>query len=135
MCEILAYVDFWNIATKEPKWYMGFSDNTNFTFLSPVLADTAAIYGPCFPSFGFTPWHESVRDAFDILTGKTAVSHGYDLWERDDGSPEDPLAPYNLTEKTEYRYLNMTTLDKNFMFDTTKASRICPFRWTLENTK
>lgn len=38
-------------------------------------------------------------------------------------------------EKTEYRYLNMTTLDKNFMFDTTKASRICPFRWTLENTK
>lgn len=38
-------------------------------------------------------------------------------------------------EKTNYRYLDMLTLDKNFMFDTTKASRLCPFRWNLSNTK
>lgn len=41
----------------------------------------------------------------------------------------------NAEEKTNYRYLDMSTLDKNFMFDTTKASRICPFRWNLMNTK
>ncbi|MBQ5335641.1 MAG: NAD(P)-dependent oxidoreductase [Oscillospiraceae bacterium] len=41
----------------------------------------------------------------------------------------------NAAEKTNYRYLDMATLDKNFMFDTTKASRICPFRWNLMNTK
>ena len=38
-------------------------------------------------------------------------------------------------ERNYYRYLDMSTLDKNFMFDTTKAQRICPFRWTLTNTK
>lgn len=38
-------------------------------------------------------------------------------------------------EKTDYRYLDMETLDKNFMFDITKASRLCPFRWNIDNTK
>lgn len=38
-------------------------------------------------------------------------------------------------QKTDYRYLDMTNLDGNFMFDTTKASRICPFRWNIKNTK
>ena len=38
-------------------------------------------------------------------------------------------------QKTNYRWLNVKTIDKNFMFDTTKASRICPFRWNIKNTK
>ncbi|HBI85936.1 MAG TPA: NAD(P)-dependent oxidoreductase [Ruminococcus sp.] len=38
-------------------------------------------------------------------------------------------------EKTNYRYLDTETIDKNFMFDITKASRICPFRWNINNTK
>lgn len=38
-------------------------------------------------------------------------------------------------EKTNYRYLDTDTIDKNFMYDTTKASRLCPFRWTINNTK
>ncbi len=39
------------------------------------------------------------------------------------------------SEKSNYRYLDMATLDKNFMFDITKAARICPFRWNIKNTK
>ena len=38
-------------------------------------------------------------------------------------------------QKSNYRFLDVTTIDKNFMFDTTKASRICPFRWNIKNTK
>ena len=38
-------------------------------------------------------------------------------------------------QKTDYRYLDMMNLDGNFMYDTTKASRICPFRWNIKNTK
>ena len=37
--------------------------------------------------------------------------------------------------KTNYRYLDMDTVDKNFMFDITKAQRLCPFRWHITNTK
>ena len=38
-------------------------------------------------------------------------------------------------QKTNYRWLDTTTIDRNFMYDITKASRICPFRWNITNTK
>ncbi|MCD7708787.1 MAG: LD-carboxypeptidase [Clostridiales bacterium] len=101
MCETIEYIDFDAIKKAEPKWYMGFSDNTNFTFLSATLADTAAIYGPCAPAFGMEPWHESVGDAFDLLCGKKNEFSSYDKWEREGIRDEEhPYLPYNLTEPT-----------------------------------
>lgn len=99
MCEVLPYIDFERIKNAEPKWYMGFSDNTNFTFLSTTICDTAAIYGPCAPAFGMEPWHPSIGDAFDLLCGKLDKVHNYDLWERESRKNEEtPLNPYHVTE-------------------------------------
>ena len=55
MCEILDYVDFEAIKNAEPKWFMGYSDNTNLTYLLATICDTASIYGPCADSFGRVP--------------------------------------------------------------------------------
>ncbi len=99
MCEVLPYMDFERMKKAAPKWYMGFSDNTNFTFLSATYLDVAAIYGPCAAAFGMEPWHESVKDAFDVLTGKIHRVSGYELWEREGTKNEEhPLEPYNVTE-------------------------------------
>lgn len=99
MCEIVPFLDFERMKQAKPKWYMGLSDNTNFTFLSNILMDTAAIYGPNAPSFGMEPWHESITDTFDLLCGKTKQIHGYDMWELEGLKDEEhPLLPYNLTE-------------------------------------
>ncbi|MCM1283940.1 MAG: LD-carboxypeptidase [Muribaculaceae bacterium] len=99
MCEVVPYIDFEAIAKAKPKWYMGFSDNTNFTFLSTTLCDTAAIYGPCASAFGMEPLHPSVQDAFDLLCGRKDTFTNYDLWERESlKTEEEPLAPYNVTE-------------------------------------
>lgn len=99
MCEVVPHMDFARMKEAEPKWYMGFSDNTNFTFLSATLMDTAAIYGPCASAFGMEPWHSSIQDAWDILCGKTDTVKGYDLWEREWSKDEEhPLLPYNVTE-------------------------------------
>ncbi len=38
-------------------------------------------------------------------------------------------------EKTNYRYLDLKTILNNTSYDTSKASRLCPFRWNLNNTK
>lgn len=38
-------------------------------------------------------------------------------------------------EKRNNRYLDLFTIDKSFMYDTTKAQRLCPFRWNIKNTK
>ena len=118
MCEVVPYIDFEKIKQSEPKWYMGFSDNTNYTFLSAILADTASVYGPCAPAFGREPWDESIKDALSLLSGEIDEVQGYEMWESGDfGNDEggdgeisteepDPLETYHLDRKTEYRYFN-----------------------------
>ena len=102
MCEVVPYMDFERMKQAKPKWFMGFSDNSNFTFLSATLMDTAAIYGPCAAAFGMEPWHPAICDAWDLLTGKTDTIHGYDLWEKESlKDAENPLLPYNVTESRE----------------------------------
>ncbi|MBQ6811579.1 MAG: LD-carboxypeptidase [Agathobacter sp.] len=99
MCEVVPFIDFENLKKVEPKWYMGYSDNTNFTFLSATLMDTAAIYGPCAPAFGMEPWHPALQDACDLLRGKIDTVTGYGLWEKESLKDEEhPLVPYNVTE-------------------------------------
>ena len=58
MCEVISHIDFCALANAKPKWFMGYSDNTNLTFLLTTLADTATVYGPNAASFGMEPWHE-----------------------------------------------------------------------------
>lgn len=99
MCEDLPYVDFEAIAKARPKWYLGYSDNTNLTFTLPVLCDTVAVYGPCVSEFGMEILHKSVEDAFKIMTGEIKSVENYDKWEIDElKSDENPYAPYNVTE-------------------------------------
>ncbi len=99
MCEDLNYLDFDKIAKSKPKWYMGYSDNTNMTFLLTTLCDTASIYGPCAASFGMEPWHPAIEDAFALLTGEKLTVYGYDAYEvESEKDEENPLAPYNVTE-------------------------------------
>ena len=128
MCEVVPYIDFERVKQSKPKWYMGYSDNTNMTFLLTTLCDTASIYGPCAAAFGMEPWHRSLQDAMKVLTGeacrdemkflaseegKTACKaesqkegnllsirvHGYDLWEKESlKNEENTLLPYNVTE-------------------------------------
>lgn len=106
MCEILDYVDFDRIRKAKPKWYMGYSDNTNMTFLLTTLCDTASVYGPCASSFGMEPWHRSLEDAMALLQGQKLTMMGYDMWEREQLKDEEhPYEPYNLTETTVIKYI------------------------------
>ena len=101
MCEILDYMDFEKLKASRPKWFMGYSDNTNMTFLLTTICDTASIYGPQASAFGMEIWHKSITDAMEILEGKRNVVTGYDGFEKESlKSEETPLAPYNITEKS-----------------------------------
>ena len=106
MCEILDYVDFDKIGKAAPKWYMGYSDNTNMTFLLTTLCDTASVYGPCASSYGMEPLHQSLEDAMMLLQGRKLTMQGYDMWEKESVKDEEqPYAPYNLTETTVIKYI------------------------------
>ena len=78
MCEILPFIDFNELKKYPPKYFMGYSDNTNLTFTLTTHLDIATIYGDHAPSFGVEPWHRQNKDAYKIMTGKkfTQVKYG-----------------------------------------------------------
>ena len=97
MCEMLPYVDFEAIARGEAKWFMGFSDNTNLTFLLPTLCDTMSVYGPCAPSFFQKKWRYSEADAFRLLEGEKHFE-GYPKWSISHSNEKHPLWGYRMSQ-------------------------------------
>lgn len=115
MCEVISHIDFCDLANAKPKWFMGYSDNTNLIFLLTTLADTAAVYGPCAAAFGMEPWHESLEDACRLLQGKQNSVHNYPLWEKESRKDEEhPLEPYHVTEPFSLR---MSPQEKEVVFE------------------
>ncbi|MCR5079164.1 MAG: LD-carboxypeptidase [Bacilli bacterium] len=70
MAEMLPHINFEKIKWANPKWFMGFSDNANLTFLLPILANVKAIYGPNAPSFYEKPFRFAQLDALNLLKGE-----------------------------------------------------------------
>ena len=100
MCEILPYIDFDRIKDVTPKWFMGYSDNTNFTFLLNTICDVASIYGPCAGSFCELPRPQYLEDALLLMQGKKMDFRSYSLWEKEGKVTEEkPLEPFNPTEE------------------------------------
>lgn len=99
MCEDLEFVDFDGLIAAKPKWFMGYSDNTNLTYTLATICDTASLYGPNASSYGMRPLHPYLTDTLSLLEGKTLSAHNYNAWEIEGlDSPENPTATLNCTE-------------------------------------
>lgn len=105
MYEILDYIDFKKIKSMPPKWFVGFSDNTNLTFTLATLCDIQTIYGACAGHFHFQKYKYDVLDTYLMLQGKKEFK-GYPKYEASQ-EKTDPYAEYNLDTKkviTTYNY-------------------------------
>ncbi|MCM1130322.1 MAG: LD-carboxypeptidase [Anaeroplasma bactoclasticum] len=105
MYEILDYIDFEQIKNLPPKWFVGFSDNTNLTFTLTTLCDVETIYGACAGHFHFKKYTYDVLDTYEMLKGKKEFK-GYPKYESLQ-EKLDPFANYNLDTKkviTAYNY-------------------------------
>lgn len=108
MCEMLPELNFNTISKLEPKWFMGYSDNTNLSFLLPTLCDVASIYGYHFPEFGMSNWHKSIQDHYDLLTGNKLSFTGYGKYEVKSlkKKPGMALSGFNLSKDVKYHCLS-----------------------------
>lgn len=99
LLEMLPYIDFEELKKYPSKFVMGYSDNTHLTLLMNTLLDTASIYGQHTPEFGMKLWDESLKQAFEIMTGNRLIQTNFALYEAKDVIQTDPLGSYVLTEK------------------------------------
>lgn len=77
--------------------------------------------------------------AKDIIEFERTVHHLGPVMQRSGGSDAVKSAFALLggskSAKTDYRFLDMSTVTSNVSFDNTKAQRISTFRWKLSNTR
>ncbi|MCQ2594738.1 MAG: LD-carboxypeptidase [Treponemataceae bacterium] len=100
MCETVEHIDFEKLRGAKPKWFMGYSDNTNFIFPLATITGVQGIYGPCVTAFG-KPWAETENYSIEILEGKRTGVCGFEKFQlpEEDEEEKDPLAPLVLNGK------------------------------------
>ena len=99
MMEMLPYVNFKKINKSKPKLFMGFSDNTNLTYLLTTICEIPTIYGANFPSFAFKNLRYGELDSYRLLTGQTNRLVGYPFWEGKKVKCNDPVGEVELKTK------------------------------------
>ena len=101
MCEILPYIDF-KLIKENPKWFVGFSDNTNLTYTITTICDLETIYGSNAPSY--YRFNYDSKDTWDMLHGKKEFK-GYKKWQLENNSKKH-LMELNLHKRTKIKRWN-----------------------------
>ena len=107
MGEILPYIDF-DYIKENPKWFLGYSDNTNLIYPLTTITDMEAIYGVHAPQFHTRPFKYDVLDTINMLKGKLSFNgyksfeyHEYKaLPEGEEPKKIDPFEPRHLNKRT-----------------------------------
>lgn len=107
MCEILEYINFNELKNYKPKWFIGFSDNTNLTYTLTTLCDLETVYGNNVPNFYKYPLEYDTLDTYNILKGQLEFK-GYDGFMLRGSKAKFPkykfdnkkiITPYNYTKE------------------------------------
>ena len=100
MCEILPYIDF-NLIKENPKWFVGFSDNTNLCYTITTATGMETIYGSNFPALYRLEY--DTLDTVKMLKGENRFK-GYKRWQLQKSLT--PLAKYNFDKRTKIKAFN-----------------------------
>lgn len=77
MNEILPYLDFKLLKQAKPKWFIGYSDNTNFCLPLATHAHIASIYDMTMTEYKTDQWIESSNDLIMLLKNDKTVFKQY----------------------------------------------------------
>lgn len=80
--KIIKYIDFDIIKRHtNKKIFQGFSDNSILTFLLETLSNWNTFYVPCFPTFGYEKWEQTIKDNIELLRGHFIEQYSQEFFE------------------------------------------------------
>lgn len=107
MVDILPFVNFRKLRRLPPKWFVGYSDNTNLVFPLTTIADVISVYGPCATTFYENPLKYSEKDTLKLLSGEKKFK-GYETYGREINDPKNPFHRLNLDHRKTIIAVNYT---------------------------
>lgn len=103
MCEILEYIDFNELKNIKPKWFIGYSDNTNLILPLATYLNMEAIYGPHAPDLYRYPFDYEVKDTLRMLKGEKEFK-GYKSFQL--AKTDDVFPKYRLNKRKQLTIYN-----------------------------
>lgn len=115
MINMLPYVDFNKISKLPPKFFMGFSDNTNLTFTLTTICDVATIYGPSIGAFSYSNINDDALDAYKLMRNEKLSFTSYPFYfgskSKDAKKSNHPLENIQYLDINNWESLNEETLE------------------------
>ena len=107
LMDMLPYIDKNVINSCNPKWVTGYSDSSLLNYVLTTNFNIATATTSNIIHFCMTPLHKSLLKQFEILENRgESVQESFDLYEGEKFPQEiRAYAPYNLTDKVEYKNL------------------------------
>lgn len=113
LIEMLPYLDKEIIANNTCKWVQGFSDVSLLLLYLTTNFNIATVHAESIGDFSMTRLEKAVLKTIEILEEcGESKQENFELYEIHDYRTEDYLAPYNPTEKVEYKHLYNKPEDK-----------------------
>lgn len=106
--EMLPYLDFDKVMS-HPKWFLGYSDNTAFSFVLTTKYGIASFYSDNISCFGMEKWHSSVENYWKILRGNMIEQKSFDRYQSNYLQYKTGLEGYCLDK--EVRWKNFSKKD------------------------
>lgn len=107
MMGMLPYVDFDKIKKLPPKFFMGFSDNTNLTFTLTTICDVATIYGTTIGSFAFDFINIDTVDNYKLMRNEKLSFDSYPYYAgKDRHIKRSPLQAEIYNEEVKWKSLS-----------------------------
>lgn len=88
IAEMIDKLDFEEMKKLEPKWFQGYSNNTELTFLFTTILDIACIYGQTIKDFGMADWHQNLKNSIEIMSEKEIVQESFENAKQMNGQKE-----------------------------------------------
>ncbi len=90
LLELLEYIDFDVLKNAKPKYILGYSDNTNLTFLLTTLCNVESIYGINATAFSHNDL-DYVKDTYSLICGKKFNFSSYKYYEDEEENFTKPV--------------------------------------------
>lgn len=97
MVEILEHIDFEKIKKLPPKWFVGYSDNTNLTYTLTTICDIQSIYSVHASSFYNYPLEYDTLDTIKMLKGER-IFKGYPKWVLNETKDIFPIYNFDMNK-------------------------------------
>lgn len=107
MVEILDYLDF-DYIKNNPKIFMGYSDNTNLTFLLTTMLNMNTVYGYNFKTFG-KKWDRSILNFYELLFKGKNIFKGFEMVKEEE--TENYLDEFKFIEPNKWKSINSNKME------------------------